>query len=314
MANEKKKIEKLTPKQEQQLIEFRDKWLEVGTSCEPADWKRAEAAITKMYEKVGYDPPEFVHVRSPLEAVLFLSDVKVEDFKKMTHEARAPIMQAARDHVQNAWWGQTDGYWIAFYLFARDYLGVEYEQEHSDSLDLWAEIAQSICWWWPGEKVCIISDRPEEIHWEPDVEQPRLHNADGPALSFRDGWALYRWFGMPVPKDIIEEPEKITIDRIVNEGNVEIRRVMVERYGQERYLKDRGMELVHKDQYGELYKCPEDEDILMVKVVNSTPEPDGTYREYFIPVDPNVGIQTAKAAVAWTFNMSEDEYEPVVQT
>jgi hypothetical protein len=46
----------------------------------------------------------------------------------------------------------------------------------------------------------------------------------------------------------------------------------------------------------------------MVRVKNSTPEPDGTYKEYFLRVPPT--IKTAREAVAWTFEMDENEYKP----
>ncbi len=47
----------------------------------------------------------------------------------------------------------------------------------------------------------------------------------------------------------------------------------------------------------------------MVKVVNSTPEPDGSRREYFLRVPPTV--RTAREAVAWTFGLAADAYRPV---
>ncbi len=50
----------------------------------------------------------------------------------------------------------------------------------------------------------------------------------------------------------------------------------------------------------------------MVKVVNSTPEPDGTRRSYYLRVPPDT--RTAKAGIAWTFGLDESEYQPLVQT
>ena len=39
----------------------------------------------------------------------------------------------------------------------------------------------------------------------------------------------------------------------------------------------------------------------MVEVVNSTPEPDGSRKTYFLRVPPTIG--TAREAVAWTFGL-----------
>jgi hypothetical protein len=50
----------------------------------------------------------------------------------------------------------------------------------------------------------------------------------------------------------------------------------------------------------------------MVEVVNATPEPDGTYATYLLRVPPT--MRTAKQAVAWTFDMTEDDYHLAAQT
>ena len=47
----------------------------------------------------------------------------------------------------------------------------------------------------------------------------------------------------------------------------------------------------------------------MVKVINSTAEADGTHKEYFLRVPP--AITTAQEAVAWTFSMNSEEYQPL---
>ena len=50
----------------------------------------------------------------------------------------------------------------------------------------------------------------------------------------------------------------------------------------------------------------------MVEVVNATPEPDGSFRDYLIRVPPR--FRTARGAVAWTFGMEAREYRPKVET
>jgi len=50
----------------------------------------------------------------------------------------------------------------------------------------------------------------------------------------------------------------------------------------------------------------------MVEVVNSTAEPDGTFRRYWLRVPP--WVRTARQGVAWTFDLSASEYSPLVET
>lgn len=71
---------------------------------------------------------------------------------------------------------------------------------------------------------------------------------------------------------------------------------------------------VHEDDCGELYRkeLAGDEPLVMVRVVNSTPEPDGSFKRYMLRVPPTV--QTAREAVAWTFDMPPEQYRPEVQT
>ena len=49
-----------------------------------------------------------------------------------------------------------------------------------------------------------------------------------------------------------------------------------------------------------------------VEVVNSTPEPDGSFKTHFVRVPPE--CPTAREAVAWTFDMASEDYRPVMQT
>ena len=89
---------------------------------------------------------------------------------------------------------------------------------------------------------------------------------------------------------------------------------MIDRYGLERYVRDSGAAVAHADEVGTLYRIdvPNDEPIVTVSVTNSTPEPDGTSKQYLLRVPPD--ITTARAAVAWSFGLTAEEYCPAVET
>ena len=119
---------------------------------------------------------------------------------------------------------------------------------------------------------------------------------------------------MNVPEDVVTTPSAITVARIDAENNAEVRRIMLERYGEARYLQDSGAKQVHRDKWGVLYRkeIPGDEPLVMVRLLNSTPEPDGHSKIYWLRVPPT--IETARAAVAWSFNVQGSKYAPKIET
>ena len=106
----------------------------------------------------------------------------------------------------------------------------------------------------------------------------------------------------------------LTAAGITAERDVEVRRVMLERYGAERYLRESQAAPVQRDARGELWRAElaDDEPLVMVRVVNRTPEPDGSHREYWLRVPPT--MQTAREAVAWTFGKRPASYAPLRET
>ncbi|MEV0196231.1 DUF6745 domain-containing protein [Nonomuraea sp. NPDC050691] len=178
-------------------------------------------------------------------------------------------------------------------------------------LDGLRRVARAAGWWWPYERVVLMCERPARHHRD---ELGRLHRADGPALEFPDGFALHAWRGMPVPAGFSATMATLDADRIRGEENAELRRVMLEHYGYDRYIAESGAQPVHRDETGVLWRVDlaGDEPLTMVEVVNSTPEPDGTSRTYFLRVPP--WVTRARQGVAWTFDLAEAGYQPQRET
>ena len=111
---------------------------------------------------------------------------------------------------------------------------------------------------------------------------------------------------------------------------------MIERYrhGEEvrgiaAYLRDAGgVRLDHDEVFGMLRRqsVAGEEPLVMIEVVNHTPEPDGSYRHHFLRADPQLrpihGDRTfgtpqpltARNAIASSFGLTGPEYEPEVKT
>jgi hypothetical protein len=159
----------------------------------------------------------------------------------------------------------------------------------------------------------------DEIVWysQPNIKkdsQNRPHSESGHAFEFF-GLRDYFWHGVFISDHrIIDAPSSLTVTEIEEEKNAEVRRVMIERFGQSRFLMESGAKEIHRDDFGILYRkeIPGDEALVMVKVVNATPEADGSFKDYFLRVPPS--ITRAHEAVAWTFDIPEDDYTPVLET
>ena len=100
------------------------------------------------------------------------------------------------------------------------------------------ELAAGGNWWWPHKEFCICTERPKAIH----RRDGRLHCDDGMAMEFRDGWGLWCIDGVLLPEKlgpiIVRCPDKLTLQCIEKETNEEVRRVMIERFGWLRYLRE----------------------------------------------------------------------------
>jgi hypothetical protein len=233
----------------------------------------------------------------------------------------------ARNELSNAMFGQHEAGWLGFYEALRDF-GVR----ECNRLTPMIEFAKCAGWSWTYDEVAIITDRPEVFVLD-DAGRP--HCETGPALKYRDGVVLYALHGVTVPKLIVEEPHLITPEMIEAEANVEVRRSMLDRYGWSRYLLDTNSEVIDEIteesaskvqdiRLANLYRnglrgarlyrktLPGDEPLVMIQLINSSPEPDGTYKPYLLRVPPK--MKTCLEAVAWVNWKTADDYRPIMET
>ncbi len=185
------------------------------------------------------------------------------------------------------------------------------ESNLTEPLDQWMHLLEYAPWYGFLEDVCFVGSYPKSTVLD---NLGRLSNIGGPSAEYDDGYELYAVDGIVVPKKFVFAPESVTVEDVERETNVAVRRVLMESYGVIKFLADSNAVLIDRDEFGELFRkeLSNDEPLVMVCVTNSTMEPDGTYRKYFLRVPPSVS--TAKEAVAWSFGMNMQDYEPNVQT
>ena len=192
--------------------------------------------------------------------------------------------------------------WLGPYDYVRNVLGLRTETEVLLGL---TQLAKNVGWLQPHEHTCWLSERPDLLRGD---ARDRLHDADGPALRFRDGWSVWAWKGVAVPSWMIEEPDRITLALIDIELNVQVRRCMIEIMTPERYVALGGAIRIAEDETGVLWRRTwlASDAWAAVEVINATPEPDGTHRHFFLQVPAH--MRSAREAVAWTYGMSPSAY------
>lgn len=321
---------------------FREKWDKIGLNCEPANRAKAEEALAKAYEVLGFKAPKrYIWCQSPYQMAYARAVIQVNhdgwigsgtdkdpwltaeglmsEWETLKEGPKAEaIKKLVRDVVSECGYGQHDATSLAFYDFFREVCGLTEETEKALPL---FDVAKNCGWFLAHENVCFVCERTATCTFD---DRGRLHNETGPAISYPDGWGIYVVNGTQVPENVVTR--EFTSEDINKESNAEVRRVMMRFYGEAKYIQDIGAKPIHQDDFGTLYRVelPNDEPLMIVKVVNSTPEPDGTYQDYWLRVDPQAygGLTTARAGVASTWRKPDGslmfkkatDYAPALET
>jgi hypothetical protein len=324
--------EKLTPAQGRRLPKFRDEWWRWGTSTARADRSTAEAAILAMRAEIGNKTrPIFIWCDSPATSLLALHVIKSQQWRKLIDKdlgeslwsslgsslesslrssLGSSLWSSLRSSLRSSlgsivneigfqWWGQHDSYWIAFYLFCRDVVGVKYDAQRSRQLDMWRDVAQSCCWWWCFENYVVCSERPTVVAMD---EREVLHCETGPALAFADGWNVYAWHGTVVPAEWIEQRATLDPKIALTDSSVERRRAAASIIGWAKVLASLPHRTIDEDadpQIGTLLEIdlPDAKGSRFLKVRCATG------RDFILPVPRE--MKTALESNSWTFDVPQ---------
>jgi hypothetical protein len=197
--------------------------------------------------------------------------------------------------------------WLGALQYLHDVCGLV--RQTAPLAGLW-ELALSAGCMVPHEQVCWLMHRPTSLRRDANG---RLHAADGPALCFGADCEVYAWKGILVPARLIEQPESIDVRLVEAAHDPQIRRCMIDIMTPQRFIEQGGAYRVVEDETGVLWRQRwRWEAWAAVEVINGTPEPDGTFKRYFLQVPPTV--RTPREGVAWTYGLSERQYRLVRRT
>ncbi|PQO43187.1 DUF6745 domain-containing protein [Blastopirellula marina] len=123
-----------------------------------------------------------------------------------------------------------------------------------------------------------------------------------------------RWQGVRIDDRIWTHPDSITLQEILGEENAEARRVLIDRFGQSRFMAEANAEILDEDQDAggvrKLLRVPLPEDEPLVTLSCRCPS---TGRDYFLRVPPT--MQSCRHAAAWMAGYDNpDDYDPEIET
>ncbi len=153
--------------------------------------------------------------------------------------------------VSNALYGQYDIHWLQFYQFFRTECGLV---EETEKIKYLYELAKIAGWMWMTSTKNIVTRRPESINLftfgtRNEIPNMLLHNENGPALTYRDGFCLYALNGMRLSANqtwIVTTPaDQLDINKILEIENTEIRSAALRKVGIERALEKLNKKQLH---------------------------------------------------------------------
>lgn len=168
-------------------------------------------------------------------------------------------------------------------------LGLNYNQAEWEAYQL---IVESCGWLLPLKKYCIVVSRPEILL---DSEN-RLHAEGKPAVRFPDGYKLYFFQNVLIPKKYGKRlTNKWDASWLLAEKNVERRRVLIQGIGYARLLEE--LQAVELDSYQEyvLLKIDADVDVEPIHLLKMVCP--STKHIHILRVPPN--IELAREAIRW---------------
>lgn len=333
------KIKVLTTEQAKQLPVDREAYRAIGTRTghDLTCMVRGNAAIMAARAEIGSPPPKAIlWARSTAEALRWAWQLRRLADPKLGDPTGADLRGC-----WNQWcWGQTEMYWLGWYRFAIDRVGVKVTDEQSRRLSIREELARCCYGVITLNAIEIAIQHPVVAAFD-DADPPRLHRVDGPALEFADGYAVFVVHGVALEPEVGRRMAagEMTAIEIRDQANAEVRRVLVAEYNKGdsgRYLRDVGATVIHEDVDAlglsrRLIRIEQagDEPFVAVELTNSTPEPDGTRKLYTIRVHPELrplpipGVtkeygapqeMTCLNAVASSFGMRGEDYQLSIET
>ena len=339
------KIEKLTQKQEALIPVYREKWRRIALSTEAIDRQKASNAIKAAYELMGYPEPEIIFCDSPeaagyaivsqLESQLgsqlgsllvnqlysqLVNQLENELWSQLWNQLWNQLHSQLDSQLENQLYSQLDCQQVSILYCC---ISPEYLACYSSLFDfcicvlnctcepkIWQafqSLASECGWIFPCEKTCYVCSRPRILSVD---NQYRLHAEGQSAIQYADGFSIYAYHGVTLPKKYGQlHPNQWQVQWILEEQNAELRRVLIQGIGYARICQE--LQATELDSWREytLLKIDNEVDDEPIYLLKMTCPSTGFIHALRVPPS----MKSARKAISWV-NWGIDPEEFAVET
>lgn len=331
----------LTPQEEQLMHSVREEWM--GRIFDPVkrlklDKVKAEKQVKWLYALAGLKEPEVIFVESPMglqyAANLILAMIQDRAFRNsvgngvwngVRNSVENGVWNSVENGVRNSVWNSVgkmqyfqfcwhgsvrDWGWCSFFdFFTR--INIVSEEKFDQFLDL---LNSGIYDMIQMEAVCLGCPMPTKLKQTDMREEMRLHEENGFAIEWPDGYGQHHLYGVFFPPELYKKVtgKRVTAKIILNIKDIDQRMAALKHYGMERLLESSKAELIARSDRGNmLYMIPKG--VFNVDAYFLSYVCPSTGRKYVSGVDPEVGKRgDPDEAMAWKFSLQPEQYSSLV--
>jgi hypothetical protein len=213
-------LEKLTPEQEAVLPVYRDKWLNKIFAYELLNTQTVENIKKQMealYTFCGFAIPEVIVVDSPFACQKVVKD----RIKILREKGELPADFNESEALQfSTYINYSDFGWLSFYDFFLNETDII--DEYKDNLNSVIGFVNASFMSIQLDTLCVVSRYPSKIVRN---ENNDLHNLDGAAVEFLDGYCQYYYNGLALSEELFKSlyNKEYTFEQWTKESNEEIK-------------------------------------------------------------------------------------------
>ena len=124
-----------------------------------------DAALQTMLYSMPYDEGTMLRQAQDKLNELFAAHYQVKQLPTLQDTVGQYLRDASMTPSYHYFAASLDAHWLGFYETLRG-MGLEFTDEAKNQLTEWIALVKSCAWWWPYSEVCVVSDRPAQLHTE----------------------------------------------------------------------------------------------------------------------------------------------------